>query len=88
MNGEQPLMQWDMRALHDGAGAASEFVPAVIAKEITGLSSPGHLMDSEGTAVRAVHAMRPARGFDMLAGGVFIVKAGSGQISHWSISND
>lgn len=86
MDGEQPFMERHMRALHDGSSAASEFAAAFVAEEHTGLRLTGHAADLVGTAMGASHeAAGPARGFDMLAGGVFVMKAGFGKVGHCSL---
>ena len=59
---QQPFVNRDMRALHDGAGAASELVAAVIAEEITGLRFAAHAADVDRTAMRAVDAIGPTAG--------------------------
>ena len=82
MDREQPLVQRDVRPLHHRAGAAGELVAAVVAKEITSLRLAGHPVNVERPAMRAVDAIGPARSFDMLAGGVFVVKAGFGKAGH------
>ncbi len=83
MNSEQPLMQRDVRALHNRASAAGEFVAAIVAQEHTGLRLAFHAADVERPAMRAVHiAVRPARGFDVRAGSVFVMEARGGKIGH------
>src|SRR5262249_2501440 len=82
VNSEQPLMNGDMRALHDGAGAASELVAASIALEITGLrlaSHPGHLNRS---AVRAERGIRPTGFLQMGDCGFFVGEFGGVNVGH------
>lgn len=62
-----------MRALHECTRPAGEFVRAIVAKEISGLGFPSHAHDVQRTAMRADNnAVRPARGFDVVAGGVLV----------------
>lgn len=82
VNGEQPLMQRNVRTLHNGSGAAGELAPAIVAEKHAGLLALFHAAHDERSAEWAGDAIRPARGFDMLAGGVFVVKAGGSQIGH------
>ena len=63
---KKPLMEGDMAAFVDGASADGELVPAVIAKEHSGLRMTGHLVDVEGPAMRAVYPVWPAIGFHMV----------------------
>ena len=39
---QQPFMNRDMRALHDGAGAGGELVAAIVAQEHSGLRFAAH----------------------------------------------
>jgi len=86
MDSEKPLMQRNVRALHHRASAARELVAAVVAQEHAGLRLPAHAANGERSAMRASNgAIRPARGLDMLAGGVFVMEAGFGKANHWNL---
>jgi hypothetical protein len=66
VSGEQPLVQRNVRTLHDSASADGELVAAVIAEEHTGLGLARHAADANRTTVRADRlAIGPARSFDM-----------------------
>jgi len=82
MNGKQPLVNRNMAALHDGAGAAGELVAAVIAKEITRLGLARHAADVCGTTERAIGAIGPTAGLQMGNGSGFFSELGGGDIGH------
>ena len=69
-----------MRAFHDRAGAAGELVTAVAAQEHSGLRLAAHAHDVGRATMRAVEAISPARGFDMLAGCVLVIEDFGGQV--------
>ena len=52
MEGEQPLMQGNVAALHDRASADSEFVAAIVAEEIDGLRLALEPRNAERAAMR------------------------------------
>ena len=82
---KQPLVERDMRALHDGASAARELVAAVAAEEHTGLSFAAHTHRVERAAMRAVDlTIGPAGRLDMALGGGFVRENLAGQVGHRS----
>lgn len=82
VDGEQPLVQRDVRAFHDRASAAGELVAAIVAQEHSGLCLAFHAADVDRSAMRAGHTIGPARGFDMRSGGVFVMEAVCGKVCH------
>ena len=69
-----------MRAFHDRASAAGELVAAIVAEKHTGLRLAAHAAHMVRATVRAGHAVRPARGFDMRQRLGFVVKDWSGDV--------
>lgn len=65
VNGQQPLVQGNVAALHDRAGADGELVAAVIAEEHPGLRLACHPRNMERTTVRAARLAVPARSLDV-----------------------
>jgi hypothetical protein len=76
----EPLMERDMRAAENSFAADRELVAAIVAQKHTSLGFAAHAMDVDGTAKRAVHAVRPAIGFHMGRGLGFIVKNRVGEV--------
>src|SRR3569833_495905 len=80
---EQPLMNRDMRTLHNRASAAGELVAAVVAEPITGLGSAFHLTDGERATVRAMSASDGPAGFLKMGDcGGFVREFGGVNVGH------
>ena len=82
MDREQPLVDRDMAALHDGAGAASELVAAIVAEEITGLGLASHAVHVDGATMRAIDAIGPTGGLQMGNSGLFVGELAGGVSGH------
>src|SRR6185312_1309353 len=80
-NRQQPFMQRDMRALHDGAGARREFV---LARGAVVPARPHRVaaewrVHSECATMRAMPTVSPTLAFEIRAGRVLIVVSWVGQ---------
>lgn len=80
MGSQKPLVQGNVRALHDAAGADGELVAAIVAEEHASLRIAFHLADAIRATVRAGRTVRPTRGFQMRQRLRFVVKDGVGDI--------
>ena len=87
MHGQQPLMNGDVRALHNRAYSGSELVAAVIAQEVASLRFAGHTVDVGRAAERAERAIWPARRFKVRNRLGFIVKDRIGKVSSHDTEN-
>jgi hypothetical protein len=67
-------------ALHHRSGSASELVATVIAKPITGLRLATHEGDIAAATMRTIDTIGPARFQDVLAGLVFVMEDGVGDV--------
>jgi hypothetical protein len=80
---QHPLVQRDMRPLHDGADRDCEGLPAVLALVNAG---PGALAlqlgdaVADGPAARADGAVRPEQAFEVLTRGVLVVEDRVGDV--------
>jgi hypothetical protein len=78
VNGQEPLMDRDMAALHHRARAARELVAAIVAEEVASLGLAFHAVDALRTAMRASDLIGPARSLQMGNRGFFVGELGGG----------
>jgi len=65
MRSEQPLVEGNVRTLHDSASADGELVAAIVAEEHASLRLAFHAANANRTTVRASRLTIPARGFNV-----------------------
>jgi hypothetical protein len=86
MDCEQPLVERDMRPLHNGPGAARELVAAIVALEHPGLRLACHPMNRKRAAMRTNNvAIRPSRTLDMSDCGVLAMEMLGGKVGHGNL---
>jgi len=81
MESQNPLVEGNMRIFHDGVDGDRELLPTGIALNRSGSGlAIGQTSSVQATAMRALGTVRPADGFQVLAGLFFVELSGLNQI--------
>lgn len=80
VSGDQPLMQRNVRALHNGASAHGPLFTAIVVQDHTGLRFTTYAANANRTTTRASGLAIPTRRFDMSDGFGFVAEDGVGDV--------